>query len=86
MQFKAGGLFDNHKPDRSNKSYKWLKTGRRDIVDNYAQRLESMYKGNKILQRAQKIDIQMRTEKNGDEVIWIFQKLDRLDMEPVQYM
>ena len=55
-------------------------------MDNYAQRLESMYKGNKILQRAQKIDMQMRTEKNGDEVILIFQKLDRLDMEPVQYM
>ena len=53
MRFRAQDLFDTQLMDKGHKSYRRLRLGRRDIVERYLEKLEELYEGHKILDRAE---------------------------------
>jgi hypothetical protein len=77
VQFKADDLFDTDLMDKSHASYRRLRLGRRDIVERYILRLETLYTDHKVLERAEKIASKIHgllTEdaNNEEEIVSLF--------------
>ena len=89
IQFRAHDLFDTQLMDKSHKSYRRLRLGRRDIVERYLEKMEYRYEAHKILERAEALKgaiLKAHESHDEVEVMRLFNKLNRLDRERVNYM
>ena len=72
--------------DKRHDSYRWLRMGRRNIVDRYISKLEQFYEDNNFVTRTQNLVSKIQHATNSNTTQQLFQQFDNLDAERTRYM